>query len=153
MHRLRTTPTGSFDSMFPNPKVRIREIQNQEQIQPGNVYIAPADNHLLFKKKNRFTLSSDPPYNYSRPSMDVTMKSAANQFGSDLIGILFSGANSDGADGMKAIHDAGGITIVQDPKDAEISVMPQAAVDSFNPGYILSADKIISFIEKLTKTE
>jgi len=153
VHRLRTAPRGSFESILTNTEVRFHEILDQEEILPGIVYITPADKHLLFYNKTRFILSDDPPKNYSRPSIDVSMESAAKQFGSHLIGILLSGANSDGTDGMKSIHDAGGITIVQDPKDAEISIMPQAAVDSFNPMYILSADKIINFIEKFTNIE
>lgn len=153
VHRLRTAPSGSLESMFPDSKIHIHEILDQEQILPGKVYIAPPNKHLLFRKKHRFSLTDDPPNNYSRPSIDITMKSAATLYGSNLIGILFSGANSDGAEGMKAIHEAGGVTIIQDPKEAEIPIMPQAAVDSFAPGYILSADKIINFIEKLTKTQ
>lgn len=153
VHRLRTAPKGSYQNFLIHDPVPIREIQDKEPVLPGNVYIAPANKHLLFNNNKQFSLTDDPPIHYSRPSIDVCMNSAAENFGSKLIGILLTGANSDGASGMKSINDAGGVTLVQDPNDAEISVMPQAAIERFNPSYILSADKIIRFIENLASEE
>jgi two-component system chemotaxis response regulator CheB len=148
VHRLRKDSDTFLPALKGNHRVHIKEAENQEKLVPGIIYVCPANKHLLLDK-GRFLLSSEAPVNYSRPSIDVTMKSGAKMYGKELLGILLTGANTDGVEGMKAIHDAGGITVVQDPDDAEVAVMPRAAVDSFPPSHILPADKIINFIQNL----
>jgi two-component system chemotaxis response regulator CheB len=86
---------------------------------------------------------------FSRPSIDVLLESAALSYGKDLLGILLSGANTDGAYGMKAIHDNGGYTIVQDPKEATIVTMPNSALDATEIDEVLYTDKIIEFLKKI----
>ena len=149
MHRLRNVKTGIISALSNNTRIHICEPFDKDMIEAGKVYIAPANYHLLIEQGNYFSLSTIKPFNHSRPSIDVTMKSAAGVFNKNLIGILVSGANSDGAEGMMAIHNAGGTTIVQDPEEAEITSMPEAAIDSFRPDYIYNADKIIKFIGNL----
>src|SRR5205085_1536470 len=85
--------------------------------------------HLLVEADGTFSLSSDALVNYSRPSIDVLFESAAGVYGSGLIGILLTGANSDGANGMSVIKQCGGLTIAQLPMDAEFPSMPQSAID------------------------
>jgi two-component system chemotaxis response regulator CheB len=109
-------------------RVAVHEAEDKEPIRGGNIYFAPADYHLLVEKDGSLSLSSDEPVLYSRPSIDVLFESAADAYGSDLIGIVLTGANQDGASGMKAIVDAGGTAIVQRPDDAFASAMPQAAL-------------------------
>lgn len=150
VHRLRSGPhIPLFWSESPHP-FPIIEPESNIKLENGSTYIAPPNKHLGFLDKQSLVLTDDPPVKYSRPSIDYTMISAAKIFKKNLMGILLTGANKDGAEGLKSIHDQGGITIVQDPKNAEFSVMPQSAMDLFNPSYILSAEKIIKFIEKLT---
>ncbi len=149
MHRLRNIKTGIISALSNNTKINICEPFDKDMIEAGTVYIAPANYHLLVEQGNYFSLSTMKPVNHSRPSIDVAMKSAAGVYNKRLIGILVSGANSDGAEGMMAIHNVGGTTFVQDPREAEIPSMPEAAIDSFRPDYICNADKIIKFIEKL----
>ncbi len=149
MHRNRMATDNLIEVLDKGKSVEVLEAVDSQYILPGKVYIAPANRHLLISRDNRFILSLDPPVNYSRPSIDISMKSAAKQFGEKLTGILLTGANADGTEGLKAIRDAGGICIVQDPEDAEIPYMPRAAVDSFVPTHIMSANKIINFIENL----
>lgn len=150
MHRLRNVKTGITSALSNNTRIHICEPNDKDMIEAGKVYIAPANYHLLIEQGSFFSLSTMKPVNHSRPSIDVAMMSAAGIYRNRLIGILVSGANSDGAQGMMAIHEAGGKTLVQDPQEAEIPSMPEAAIDSFQPDYIYNADKIIKFIEKLS---
>ncbi len=150
-HRLRTVKIGIISALSSNSRIKICEPCDKDPIEPGNVYIAPANYHLLIEQGNFFTLSTSKPINHSRPSIDIMMKSAAGVYNERLLGILISGANSDGAEGMIAIHNSGGTTIVQDPDEAEISSMPEAAIHSYNPDYIYNADKIINFIGNLAQ--
>jgi two-component system chemotaxis response regulator CheB len=109
-------------------RVAVHEAEDKEPVQGGHIYFAPADYHLLVEKDGCLSLSSDEPVLYSRPSIDVLFESAADAYGADLIGVILTGANQDGAEGMRAIVDAGGTGIVQRPDDAFAPAMPQAAL-------------------------
>jgi len=106
----------------------LQEAGDKDDLQPGTVYFAPPDYHLLIDEGPRLSLSVDTPVHFSRPSIDVLFESAADLYGPRLVGILLSGANEDGARGMEAIHAAGGLTIVQDPASAPMPAMPLAAL-------------------------
>ncbi|RZJ13257.1 MAG: chemotaxis protein CheB [Rubrivivax sp.] len=120
----------------------VREPQDKEPVRPGNVYVARADYHLLVERDRHFAFSSEPPVSYARPSIDVLMMSAADAYGAAVAGVLLTGANSDGAVGMAAIHDAGGLTIVQLPQDADVPTMPEAAIARCQPDHILALKDI-----------
>jgi two-component system, chemotaxis family, protein-glutamate methylesterase/glutaminase len=152
VHRLRNVKTGIIAALSNNSSIKITEPSDKDSIEPGTVYIAPANYHLLIEHGNYFSLATSKPVNHSRPSIDIAMKSAAGAYSGSLAGILISGANSDGAEGMMAIHQSGGTTIVQDPNEAEIPSMPEAAIDSYQPDYVYNTDKIINFIGKLTSS-
>ena len=96
---------------------------------PGGVYVAPAGYHLLIEADGAFALSVDPKVCNCRPSIDVLFESAADAYGERAIGVLLTGANSDGSRGLLAIRRAGGLTIAQDPATAAVPTMPQAAID------------------------
>ncbi len=149
MHRLRNVKTNIADTFFNKSRIKICEPADKDPIKSAVVYIAPANYHLLIEEGNFFSLSKSEPVHYSRPSIDVTMKSAAAIYKENIVGILISGANSDGAEGMITIHKSGGKTIVQDPNEAEIPTMPESAIHSFTPDNIFNTDKIISFIVNL----
>lgn len=149
VHRLRNVRTGFVDALSKSISVSVHEPMDKDPLENGKVYISPANYHLLVEPGEYITLSTFRRVNHSRPSIDLTMKSAAEAYGHACTGILLSGANTDGVDGMMAIRQKGGTTIVQDPLEAEIPAMPEAALHSFVPDYILTADKIITFIKNM----
>ena len=109
-------------------RIPVKEAEDKEPLQPGTIYFAPSDYHLLVEAGGSLALSSDEPVNHSRPAIDVLFESAADAFGSELAGIVLTGANSDGAAGLRAICAVGGRGIVQDPASAEMATMPRAAL-------------------------
>ncbi len=127
----------------------VKEVEDKEQITANTVYIAPPDYHLLIENKKTFSLDGSEKIQYSRPSIDVTFQSVAEVFGSETIGIILSGANADGADGLKTIKDYGGFTIVQDPVSAEVDYMPKKAIERAGPNAVLEAGLIAPLIIKL----
>ncbi|MBC7436085.1 MAG: chemotaxis protein CheB, partial [Bdellovibrionales bacterium] len=118
-------------------------------VQPGTVYFAPAGYHLLVEADASFSLSCDAREHYSRPSIDVLMESAADAWGAGLAAVLLTGANQDGAAGLARVGKAGGLTVVQEPAEAQSAVMPQAAIDLQAPDYVLPLKQIKQLIAKL----
>ena len=110
-------------------KIKIKQADEKEKIEKSVVYIAPPDYHLLIENDFTFSLSSDARASYSRPSIDVLFESAAIAYGDTLIGIILTGANTDGVAGLQTIKKHGGVTIAQSPTDAEFPQMPRAAID------------------------
>ena len=103
------------------------EVEDKQPIAPAQLYVAPPDYHLLVEA-GHFSLSTEEPVRFSRPSIDVTFESAAETFGARTVGVVLTGANEDGARGLKRIVEAGGYAIVQDPATAEMPIMPEAAL-------------------------
>lgn len=114
--------------------LRVKEADEGELPQPGSVYLAPAGYHLLVERDGRLALSADAPVSFARPSVDVLFESAAACYGSALAGAVLTGAGADGADGLAHIARLGGYTIVQDPADASMDLMPRAALARLAPG-------------------
>ena len=131
--------------------VLVKEADEKEPVLPGVVYIAPPNYHLLVEEDFTLTLSTEEKRNYARPSVDVLFESAAYAFGNKLIGVVLTGANQDGAKGLLTIKNFGGITIVQDPKEAEAYVMPQSALETANPDFVLSLSEIAQKLIDLDK--
>ena len=109
-------------------RLPVREALDKEPVEPGTIYFAPPDYHLLVEPDRHLSLSADPPVGFSRPSIDVLFESAAPVYRHRLLGIVLSGANSDGAQGLAAIRRAGGHAWVQQPDDAAAEAMPTAAI-------------------------
>ena len=129
----------------PRCALPLREAQDKDAITPGSVSFAPPDYHLLVDagpQGPHVGLSVDPPLHFSRPSIDVLFESAADHYGPRLMGILLSGANEDGARGLTYIKNNGGRTIVQDPRDAQVALMPEAALALHQPDHILTLSGI-----------
>lgn len=126
--------------------------EDKGRIGPGHIYFASPGYHLSIERDRSFSLSCEDPVHYSRPSIDFLMSSAADAYGSALAGILLTGANQDGAEGMLCIHNTGGLTIVQDTAEAEMALMPQAALDLFVPDFILPLEHIQRLIFRLEKS-
>lgn len=106
-------------------------------VQAGTLYFAPPGYHLLVEDDRTFALSCDPPVHYSRPSIDVLMESCADVYGERAAGLVLTGANEDGANGLAAIKAAGGLCAAQDPAEAAHSTMPLAAIAAARPDYVL----------------
>lgn len=130
-------------------RINVVEAEDKEPIRCGTAYFAPPDYHLLVEDNKSLALSSDEPVLFSRPSIDVLFESAADAYGSGLIAIVLTGANQDGAVGLRAVVDAGGTAIVQTPKCAFASAMPLAAIAMCPTAEILSLDAIVSFLQKV----
>lgn len=127
-------------------EITVKEADEKEAIRPGHAYFAPPNYHLLIEEDFTFSLSVENRVNYSRPSIDVLFESALDAYCSSLIGIILTGANNDGSKGLKKIKDCGGLTIVQDPKTAEVPAMPEAAIKLFKPDHILKLKEIAPFL-------
>lgn len=127
----------------------VREAVDKAPIAPGTLYFAPTGYHLLVEQDRTFALSCDPPVYYSRPAIDVLMESAADAYGAQLAGILLTGANEDGAAGMAAIKRRGGLTMVQDPKQAAVPTMPAAAIALQPPDHVLPLAGIRTLLSNL----
>lgn len=108
--------------------LRVKEADEMEMPAAGHVYLAPPNYHLLVEPDGHLALSADLPVSYARPSVDVLFETAAEAWGPGLIGIILTGANHDGSRGLACIKARGGLTIVQDPADAEAPQMPMAAI-------------------------
>ncbi len=115
----------------------VREAQDKEPIQPGTVYFAGSGYHLSIEQDRSFSLSCEPPVQFARPAIDILMESAADVYGPALAGILLTGANFDGAEGMCRIRECGGLTIVQDPDEAQARSMPEEAIRRCAPHLVL----------------
>jgi two-component system, chemotaxis family, protein-glutamate methylesterase/glutaminase len=118
----------------------VQEVVDKMEMGPG-VFVGPPDYHLLVDE-GYFTLSCDDPVRYSRPSIDVMFESAADAYGMDVIGIVLTGANADGARGLRRIVDEGGYGIVQEPETAEVRVMPRSAAKAVPEACVLPLEKI-----------
>ena len=129
--------------------IRVREAEDKEPIEPGVAYFAPPDYHLLVEQDKRLSLSGDEPVLFSRPSIDVLFESAADAYGGGLIGVVLTGANSDGADGLRAVVEAGGVAIVQKPGGAYAAAMPQAAIAACPDARVLSVNEITAYLREV----
>jgi two-component system chemotaxis response regulator CheB len=129
-------------------KMIIKEAEDKEQIMEGHIYISPADYHMLVEYDKSLALSKDEKVNYSRPSIDVLFESAAAVYGKHLGGIILTGSNHDGAKGLSKIKENGGITIVQDPAEAEYKEMPEAAIRTGKADHIITLQGISQFLRE-----
>ncbi len=115
----------------------VREAQAHAPVEAGILYFAPPGYHLLVDPDRIFALSCDPPVFYSRPSIDVLLESCADAYGDRAVAMVLTGANQDGAMGLRCIKQAGGLTLVQDPAEAVHPTMPRAAIDTADPDFVL----------------
>ena len=129
----------------------VKEAEEKELIKSGNVYFAPPNYHLQLENNFSFSLSTDQKINYSRPAIDVLFETAAWAYKNELLGILLTGSNSDGADGLKTIKKYGGFTIVENPDTALAKAMPLQAIREEEPTFILNLSQIAEKIIELVK--
>lgn len=129
-------------------RLSVCEIEDKAPIIGGNIYIAPANYHVLVER-GHLALSTDEPVAFSRPSIDVTFISAADTYRAGAVGIVLTGANSDGARGLKRIVDRGGLAVVQRPETAESPVMPNAALRFVPTARVLTLQAIAELLSSL----
>ncbi len=130
-------------------RLTVKEAEDKEPIVGGVIYFAPSDYHLLIEADRTLALSTDEPVNYSRPSIDVLFESAADAYGEQLLGVILTGANHDGAAGLKAVAEAGGVAIVQAPAEAYATAMPDAALEACPSAMTMNLDAIASYLSSL----
>lgn len=118
-------------------RLPVKEAEDKEYLRSGMVYVAPAGYHLSIESDHSFSLSREEPRHFSRPSIDILFESAADAYGAALAAALLTGANEDGATGLLAIQQAGGLTLVQEPGDAQVPTMPEAALALLRPDFLL----------------
>jgi two-component system chemotaxis response regulator CheB len=150
VHLPRRRPSALAGALRGKCGLALREPLDKEPLAPSTVYLAPPDYHLLIEQGPSFALSVDEPVNFSRPSIDVLFDSAADVLGSGCAGVILSGANPDGAHGLRAIQAAGGLVAVQDPDDAAQGAMPKAALALCPEARRLSARGICQWVQQLS---
>jgi two-component system chemotaxis response regulator CheB len=131
-------------------ELAVAEIEDKDQLTPGTVHIAPANYHVLIDDGS-LALTTDAPVRFSRPSIDVTFSSAAAMYGPGAIGVVLTGANDDGAEGLSDIVKRGGRALVQDPRSAEIAVMPYAAVKAVPSAEVLPLEALAPRLLELSR--
>jgi two-component system chemotaxis response regulator CheB len=149
LHLPRDKPSVLVEIFERKCAVPVREAEDKETVAPGTVYFAPADYHLLVDRGPQISLSADDPVHHSRPSIDVLFESAAEIYGDRLLGIILTGANEDGASGLAAIHDAGGVTVVQSPQTARAPHMVLSALKLRPADWVLPLDEIAEMLGTL----
>lgn len=127
-------------------RIAVKEAEDKEPAVGGVVYFAPADYHLLVEADGSLSLSSDELVNHSRPSIDVLLESAADAYGPALVGVMLTGANDDGALGLRAIVEAGGVGLVEDPETAFAAAMPAAALAASPSARVMSLDAVTDYL-------
>ncbi|PXY43540.1 chemotaxis protein CheB [Flavobacterium hydrophilum] len=146
VHR-KSTDEQTFEELIElKSAVKVKQVEDKVPLLPGFIYVAPSNYHLLFEKNNTLSLDTSEKVNYSRPSIDVSFESAAEVYKNQLVGILLSGSNADGTNGLKVIQNEGGTVIVQNPESADMPFMPNNAIQNMIPDYILNIQEILQFI-------
>lgn len=130
-------------------RLTVKEAEDKEAIQPKTVYIAPPDYHLLVEPGRTLALSADERVNYSRPSIDVLFETAAEVYQQRLIGVILTGANTDGTRGLEMIKSFGGLAVVQSPETAESDTMPRSAIESVAVDHVVPLEQLGQFLNDL----
>lgn len=152
LHRLKHVRHGFVEALSIKSSLPVVEPLDKESIKPGKIYLAPANYHLYIELAGTFALSTEEPVNHSRPGIDLTFLTGAYAYKNKAVGVILSGANKDGALGLKKVKDHGGITVVQDPAEAQMPTMPNAALEKAGKvDHILKTDDIIKFLISLSK--
>jgi two-component system chemotaxis response regulator CheB len=130
-------------------ELTVREAEDKDTLAPGCVYLAPPDYHTLIESDGTLALSTEGHVRHARPSIDVLFRSAAEAYRERCVGVVLTGANDDGADGLARIKELGGVAVVQDPRTAERREMPAAAIEATNANVVLPLEEIGLFLRGL----
>ncbi|MCP2025557.1 two-component system chemotaxis response regulator CheB [Flavobacterium sp. HSC-32F16] len=149
VHRKSTDDQTLEELITLKSSISVKAIEDKTILKPGFVYVAPSNYHLLFEKDDTLALDISEKINYSRPSIDVSFESAAEIYEDSLVGILLSGSNTDGTDGLKAIQAKGGKIVVQSPLAADMPFMPNNAILFTTPDYVLDNNEILQLLNSI----
>lgn len=141
-HRAAASDGSLAEVLQEYTALRVVEAEDKARLEPGIVYVAPADYHLLVEERDALALSTEAPVRSARPSIDVLFESAAEAYGAEVIGVLLTGASADGAAGLARIKALGGRAIVEDPATAECATMPAAGMAAAAVDYVLALERI-----------
>jgi len=144
-------PTAFRDLLGAVTVLRVSDAHDKEPLRRGSVFLAPPDYHLLVEGEH-FALSTEAHVSFSRPSIDVLFESAAEAARERCVGVVLTGANHDGAQGLARVHELGGVAIVQDPATAERHEMPRAAVTAVPSAHVLPLEEIAELLVVLCGT-
>jgi two-component system chemotaxis response regulator CheB len=147
-HRHRDSDALLARFLQDQTRLSVCEIEDKQPVESGRLFVAPSNYHVLVER-GYFALSLEAPVRFSRPSIDATFSSAADAYGHRCVGIVLTGANDDGADGLRRVADAGGLAVVQDPASAECAVMPESALRAVPTARVLPLDRIGPFLGQL----
>ncbi|MFT5121701.1 MAG: two-component system chemotaxis response regulator CheB [Kiritimatiellia bacterium] len=150
LHVGRDGTDERLDLLRRNCQLPLREVLDKMPIEAGNVYLAPADYHVMVEADYHFALSRGERVQFSRPSIDVCFESVADVYGERATAILLTGANRDGSEGLQRMHARGARVIIQDPADAEFAAMPEAGLERVTPDQLLSLEGIAQWIAEET---
>jgi two-component system chemotaxis response regulator CheB len=147
-HRRKDSDDGLCEYLRKRSRLPLVEPNDKDKVEPGHVYLAPRDYHLLIER-SIFALSTESPVGFARPSIDVLFESAADVYRDRIVGVILTGANADGAKGLARIKALGGLTVVQDPESAESRAMPDAAISGVAVDRVLPLQEIAPFLNEL----
>ena len=147
-HRHRDSDSNLGRFITRHTHLHVCDVEDKMPVEPGRLYIAPPDYHTMVEL-GHLALSTDAPVRYSRPSIDVMLTSAADAYGRRTVGIVLTGANADGASGLRRVADVGGLPIVQDPATAEVANMPEAAIAAVPQARVFPLERIGQFLATL----
>ncbi|WP_066630233.1 chemotaxis protein CheB [Labilibacter marinus] len=149
MHRLKHIRSGLVEGLNLKSNLPVVEPYDKQKIEGGKVYLAPSNYHMFVEFDATVSLSAEDVLNHSRPSIDYTFSSAATSFRNKMVGILLTGANKDGAQGIFEVHTKQGYTIVQDPNTCDVDTMTKSALQLFSPNQVLTPEEIVVFLNNL----
>ena len=149
LHRNTSAESMLAELLVSRTNLKVKEADDKDIMEPGCIYIAPPDYHLLVESDGSLSLDASERVHYSRPSIDVSFMSAAVAYKNELAAILLSGANADGAAGTKQITEAGGFTVVQDPSEAGVPYMPEQAIQTKAVSRIMKTDEMAEWLNSL----
>ena len=147
VHRMKNTSSRLDKLLIKQSGLRnIIEPEDKEPVKPGMIYLAPQNYHLLVEKDYCFSLDYSEPINFSRPSIDLSFESFSNVYGANTLAVLLSGANKDGATGLRKVIQKNGTALIQSPETAEYPTMPVAAIEMNKTAIVESPDQILNRI-------
>lgn len=149
MHRNTTADSALAELLASRTKLEVKEADDKDLMEPGCIYLAPPDYHLLVEADNTLSLDASERVHYCRPSIDVSFTSAAVAYKNEMTAVLLSGANADGAEGIRQVKEAGGFTAVQDPAEAGVSYMPEQALLTNAVDRIISVQELADWLNNL----
>ena len=150
MHRNTSADSALTELLASRTQLKVKEADDKDVLEAGCVYIAPPDYHLLVEADGTLSLDASERVHYCRPSIDVSFMSAAVAYRDELLALLLSGANADGAAGIKEIKEAGGYTIVQDPLEAGVAYMPEQALLTNAVDKVMKAEEIGEWLNNIS---